>query len=91
MLFRLLRGFVSLINKIGSKIFFFIIVNFSYATSLSFHNVIVSFQNLLYGTTYAALSFWAILDQVLEKLDVTYMGGETFFIRGLKFQANILH
>ena len=36
-----------------------------------------------------AVSFWAILDQVVEKLDLTYIGGEPFFTRSLKFQAKL--
>jgi hypothetical protein len=35
------------------------------------------------------MSLRGILDQVLEKLDLTYMGGEPFFTRGLKFQAKL--
>jgi hypothetical protein len=35
------------------------------------------------------MSFRAILDQILKKLDLTYMGGEPFFTRGLKFQAKL--
>jgi hypothetical protein len=35
------------------------------------------------------MSFRAILDQVLEKLDLTYMGGEPFLIGGLKFQTKL--
>ena len=68
----------------------FYIINFSYVTYFNFHNVIVIFQDLIYGTTTIAVaSFRAILDQVLKKLDLTYMGREPFFIRGLKFQAKL--
>ncbi|PUZ51411.1 hypothetical protein GQ55_6G183400 [Panicum hallii var. hallii] len=35
------------------------------------------------------MSFRVILDQVSEAVDVTYMGGELFFTRGLKFQAKL--
>jgi hypothetical protein len=35
------------------------------------------------------MSFRVILDQVIEAVDVTYMGGEPFFTRGLKFQAKL--
>ncbi|KAG2571476.1 hypothetical protein PVAP13_7KG126555, partial [Panicum virgatum] len=47
-------------------------------------------QDLIYGTTtITTVSFRAILVLVLEKLDLTYMGGEPFFTRGLKFQAKL--
>jgi sulfatase maturation enzyme AslB (radical SAM superfamily) len=35
------------------------------------------------------MSFLAILDQVIEAVDVTYMGGEPLFTKGLKFQAKL--
>jgi hypothetical protein len=55
----------------------------------NFCNVIITFYDLLQGTAYAAISFRAILDQVIEAVDVTYMGGELFFTRDLKFQAKL--
>ncbi|RLM70030.1 hypothetical protein C2845_PM17G08000 [Panicum miliaceum] len=47
-------------------------------------------MDLPYGSTYAIVSFWVILDQVLEKLDVVYMAGESFFTRSLRFQAKLI-
>jgi len=40
-------------------------------------------------TQYNAVSFRDILDQVLEKLDLTYMVREPFFTRDLKFQEKL--
>jgi len=40
-------------------------------------------------TQYNAVSFRDILDQVLEKLDLTYMVRGPFFTRDLKFQEGV--
>ena len=53
----------------------FYIINFSYVTYFNFHNVIVIFQDLIYGTTTIAVaSFRAILDQVLKKVGFNLHG-----------------
>ena len=41
-------------------------------------------------TQYNAVSFRDILDQVLEKLDLTYTVREPFFTRDLKFQEKLV-
>ena len=56
----------------------------------NFHNVIITFQDLIDGeSTIAAVSFRAILNQVMDYLGLTYMGGEPFFNRDLRFQAKL--
>ena len=50
--------------------------------SFNFHNVIITFQDLIHGEyTIAVVSFRAILNQVMDNLDLTYMGGEPYFRR----------
>jgi hypothetical protein len=41
----------------------------------------------LSGSTYASISFRAILNQVVERVGVDYYGGEPFFINNWKSQA----
>ena len=56
----------------------------------NFHNVIITFQDLIDGEyTIAAVSFRAILNQVMDNLGLTYMGGEPCFKRDLRFQAKL--
>ena len=56
----------------------------------NFHNVIITFQDLIDGeSTIAAVSFRAILNQVMDYLGLTYMGGEPFFTRDFRFQAKL--
>ena len=58
--------------------------------SFNFHNVIITFQDLINGeSTIAEFSFRAILNQVMDYLGLSYMGGEPFFTRDLKFQAKL--
>ena len=58
--------------------------------SFNFHNVIITFQDLVDGEfTIATVSFRAILNQVLKNLALTYMGGEPLFSRVFKFQAKL--
>ena len=58
--------------------------------SLNFHNVIITFQDIVDGeSTIAAVSFRAILNQVLKNLALTYMGGDPFFTRDFKFQSKL--
>jgi hypothetical protein len=39
------------------------------------------------GSTYASISFRAILNQVVERVEVDYYGGEPFFTNNWKTQA----
>ena len=56
----------------------------------NFHNIIITFQDLIDGeSTIAAVSFRAILNQVMDYLGLTYMGGEPLFTRDLRFQAKL--
>ena len=56
----------------------------------NFHNVIITFQDLIDGeSTIAAVSFWAILNQVMDYIGLTYMGGEPFFTSDFRFQAKL--
>jgi hypothetical protein len=58
--------------------------------SFNFHNVIITFQNLIDGEyTIAAVSFGAIPNQVMDNLGLTFMSGEPYFIRDLRFQAKL--
>ena len=59
--------------------------------SFNFHNVIITFlQDLVdHQYTIASVSFRAILNQVMDTLGLTCMGGEPYFTRGLKFQAKL--
>ena len=58
--------------------------------SFNFHNVIITFQDLIDGEyTIATISFRAILNQVMDNLGLTYIGGEPNFIRDLRFQAKL--
>jgi hypothetical protein len=58
--------------------------------SFNFHNVIITFQDLIDGEyTIAAVSFRAILNQVMDNLGLTYMGGEPYFTRDLRSQAKL--
>jgi len=58
--------------------------------SFNFHNVIITFQDLIDGEyTIATISFRAILNQVMDNLGLTYIGGEPNFTRDLRFQAKI--
>ena len=58
--------------------------------SFNFHNVIITFQDLIDSEyTIAAVSFRAILNQVMDNLGLTYMGGEPCFKRDLRFQAKL--
>ena len=58
--------------------------------SFNFHNVIITFQDVINGEfTIAAVSFRAILNQVMDNLGLVYMGGEPYFKRDLRFQAKL--
>ena len=58
--------------------------------SFNFHNVIITFQDLIDGEyTIATISFRAILNQVMDNLGLAYMGGEPYFKRDLRFQAKL--
>ena len=58
--------------------------------SFNFRNVIITFQDLIDGEyTISAVSFRAILNQVMGNLGLTYMGGEPYFRRDCKFQAKL--
>ena len=58
--------------------------------SFNFHNVIITFQDLINGeSTIAEFSFRAILNQVMDNLGLTHMGGEPLFTRDLRFQAKL--
>ena len=58
--------------------------------SFNFHNVIITFQDLIDGEyTIAAVRFRDILNQVMDNLGLTYMGGEPFFTRDFRFQAKL--
>jgi hypothetical protein len=41
------------------------------------------------GSTYASISFHAILNQVVERVGVDYYGGEPFFTNNCKSQATL--
>ena len=56
----------------------------------NFHNVIITFQDLIDGEyTIASVSFRAILNQIMDTLGLTCMGGESYFTRGCRFQAKL--
>ena len=58
--------------------------------SFNFHNVIITFQDLIDGEyTIAAVSFRAILNQVMDNLGLTYIGGEPYITRYLRFEAKL--
>src|SRR6185436_5027421 len=59
--------------------------------SFNFHNVIITFlQDLVdHQYTIALVSFRAILNQVMDTLGLTCMGGEPYFTRGCRFQAKL--
>ena len=58
--------------------------------SFNFHNDIITFQDLIDGEyTISAVSFRAILNQVMDTLGLTCMGGEPYFTRGCRFQAKL--
>ena len=58
--------------------------------SFNFHNVIITFQDLIDGEyTIAAVSFRAIPNQVMDNLGLTFMSGEPYFTRDLRFQAKL--
>ena len=58
--------------------------------SFNFHNVIITFQDVINGEfTIAAVSFRAILNQVMDTLGLTCMGGGPYFTRGCRFQAKL--
>ena len=58
--------------------------------SFNFHNVIITFQDLIDGEyTIAVVSFRAILNQVMDTLGLTCMGGEPYFTRSCRFQAKL--
>ena len=57
----------------------------------NFHNVIITFlQDLIdHEYTIASVSFRTILNQVMDTLGLTCMGGEPYFTSGLRFQAKL--
>ena len=59
--------------------------------SFKFHNVIITFlQDLIdHQYTIASVSFRAILNQVVDILGLTWMGGEPRFLHNCKFQAKL--
>ena len=58
--------------------------------SFNFRNIIITFQDLIDGEyTIAAVSFRAILNQVMDTLGLTCMGGESYFTRGYRLQAKL--
>src|SRR6185436_14468067 len=59
--------------------------------SFNFHNVIITFlQDLVdHQYTIASVSFRAILNQVMDTLDLTCISGEPYFTRGCRFQAKL--
>ena len=59
--------------------------------SFNFHNVIITFlQDLIdHKYTIVSVSFLAILNQVMDTLGLTCMGGESYFTRGCRFQAKV--
>ena len=59
--------------------------------SFNFHNVIINFlQDLIdHQYTIASVSFRAILNQVVDTLGLTWMGGEPHFTRSCRFQAKL--
>jgi len=59
--------------------------------SFKFHNVIITFlQDLIdHQYTIASVSFRAILNQVMDTLGLTCMGGEPYFTRDFRFQAKL--
>ena len=58
--------------------------------SVNFHNIIITFQDLIDGEyMIAAVSFRAILNQVIDTLGLTCMAGEPYFTRDLRFQAKL--
>ena len=73
------------------EIFLLVISNFSNMYyPFNFHNVIITFQDLIDGEyTIVAVSFRAILNQVMDNLGLAYMGGEPYFKRDLRFQAKL--
>ena len=58
--------------------------------SVNFHNIIITFQDLIDGEyTIAVVSFRAILNQVVDTLGLTWMGGEPHFTRSCRFQVKL--
>ena len=59
--------------------------------SFNFHNIIITFLQDLVDNQYtiASVSFRAILNQVMDTLGLTCMGGEPYFTRGCRFQAKL--
>ena len=59
--------------------------------SFNFHNIIIIFlQDLIdHQYTIASVSFRAILNQVVDTLGFTCMGGEPYFTRSYRFQAKL--
>ena len=58
--------------------------------SFNFHNVIITFQDFIDGeSTIVAVSFRAILNQFMDTLGLTCIGGEPYFTRDLRFQAKL--
>ena len=58
--------------------------------SFNFHNIIITFQDLIDGEyTIIAVSFRAILNQFMDTLGLTCIGGEPYFTRDLRFQAKL--
>ena len=57
--------------------------------SFNFHNTIITFQLIDGEYTIAAVSFRAILNQVMDNFSLTSMGGEPYFTRDLRFQSKL--
>ena len=59
--------------------------------SFNFYNIIITFLKGLIDHQYtiASVSFRAIMNQVMDTLGLTCMGGEPYFTRGLRFQAKL--
>ena len=59
--------------------------------SFNFHNVIITFLQDLIDNQYtiASVSFQTIMNQVMDTLGLTCMGGEPYFTRGCRFQAKL--
>jgi hypothetical protein len=66
------------------KEFLFIINKFVFSTYISSSSDCVQDPS---GSTYASISFRAILNQVVERVGVDYYGGEPFFTNNWKCQA----
>ena len=57
--------------------------------SFNFHNTIITFQLIDGEYTIAAVSFRAILNQIIDTLGLICMGGEPYFTRDCRFQAKL--